>query len=75
MSGWRLEKKSQTAYRFKKKEGRALVALLSFLCNRNEVSYYIKKLLLHDSISFSVREALFLFVYRNFTVCMVLNSH
>ncbi len=43
MSGWRLEKKSQTAYRFKKKEGRALVALLSFLCNRNEVSYYIKK--------------------------------
>ena len=43
MSGWRLEKKSQTAYRFKKKEGRALVALLSFLCNRNEVSYYTKK--------------------------------
>ena len=42
MSGWRLEKKSQTAYRFKKKEGRALVALLSFLCNRNEVSYYAK---------------------------------
>ena len=75
MSGWRLEKKSQTAYRFKKKEGRALVALLSFLCNRNEVSYYIKKLLLHDSISFSVREALFLFVYRNFTVCTTLNSH
>ena len=43
MSGWRLEKKSRTAYRFKKREGRALVALLSFLCNRNEVSYYIKK--------------------------------
>ena len=43
MSGWHLEKKSQTAYRFKKKEGRALVALLFFLCNRNEVSYYIKK--------------------------------
>ena len=43
MSGWRLEKKSRTAYRFKKREGRAFVALLSFLCNRNEVSYYIKK--------------------------------
>ena len=34
MSGWRLEKKSRTAYRFKKREGRAFVALLSFLCKK-----------------------------------------
>ena len=70
--GWRLEKKSQTAYRFKKKEGRALVALLSFLCNRNEVSYYIKKSVFwQENWSYQIPDGR---LHKNRTVNIVQNS-
>lgn len=49
MSGWRLEKKSQTAYRFKKKEGRAFVALLSSPFCKKRVCLLTKLLVIPDA--------------------------